>query len=102
MRPGGITGAGVVKLAPGMGIAGHFDNARNTAVWRRQVQAVVAAESIGVQVTLKVHQELLRSIALARGREVKDVVRMRAVSQVGPKTRRGRGLRRRLLILDRR
>ena len=42
----------------------------------RQIQGVVAAEGVGMQVTVEVGEELLRAVAFAVDREIEDVVGM--------------------------
>jgi RNA polymerase sigma factor (sigma-70 family) len=67
-----------------------------------QVQAIVTAERIGVQVTPVVGQELLRAVALAVDGEVEHVVRVGGVTQVHPQPRRAQQVGHQLLYLHRR
>jgi hypothetical protein len=59
-------------------VAGHLDDARRGRAWVGQVQAVVPAEGIGLQVALVVGEELLRAVALAIDREVEPNIYNRA------------------------
>ena len=85
-----------------MGVASDLDNAGLSRAWVRQVQAVVTAEGVGLQVALVVGQELLRAVALVIDREVEDVVRVGRIAQVGPQPRRAQTMGEQLLQLDRR
>ncbi len=80
-----------------MRVAGDFDDACLRRQRVGQVQAVVAAERIGVQVSLVAGQELLRAITSAVKREVEHVVRMSGIAQVRPHPRRAEQMRLRVL-----
>ena len=67
-----------------MRMARHLDDASRRRARFRQIQAVVATEGIGLQITLIVAQEVLRSIALVVPGQVKDVERMGGVAQINP------------------
>jgi len=62
-----VAAARLVELAPRMGVAGHFDDGRAAGSRVRQVERVVAAEGIGVQVAAIVFQQLLRPVAFPIG-----------------------------------
>ncbi len=88
MRAQRVAARRLVELAPRVGVAGHLADARRRRARVGQVQAVVAAEGVGVQVTPVVGQEPLRAVLLAVDGEVEHVVRVSGVAQVGPQARR--------------
>src|SRR5262245_7248289 len=85
-----------------MGVAGHLDDARRRRrrARVRQVQAVVTAEGVGLQVAPVVGEELLRAVALAVDRNIEHVVRVGGITQVDPEARRAQKMSYQLLQLD--
>ena len=75
-----IVVARIEELSPRMRPTRNF---HNLAVGS-QVDGVVASISIGVQVTAKCLQELLRAIATATHREVVNRVRMLLITDIRP------------------
>ncbi len=85
MRAHDVAAACLVKLAARMRIASDLDDRRAVGARARQVQGVIAAEGVGMQVTVEVGEELLRAVALAVNGEVENVVGMAAVAPVNPR-----------------
>jgi hypothetical protein len=102
MRAHDVAATRLVELAARVRVARDLADRRVVGARARQVQGVVAAEGVGVQVSVEISEELLRSVALAVDREVEHVVRMRAIAPVDPQARQGRRARCMTLVLDRR
>ena len=64
-----------------MRVARDLDDAGLSRARVGQVQAVVTAEGIGLQVAPVVGEEPLRAVALVIDREVEDVVRVGRIAQ---------------------
>ena len=102
VRPRRIAAARFVKLASRMRVASHLYNRRRARDGAGQIESVVAAEGVGMQVTVEAGQEVLRSITFAVEGEIENVVWMLAVAVVDPEARRRRGAGLGLQVLDRR
>ncbi len=83
-----------------MGIAGDLNDGRLAAHRIGQVQTVIAAESVGVQITAISLEEVPRTVARAVDREIEDVEGMLPITPVNPQMRLVRGVRVVAQILD--
>src|ERR1700722_1945103 len=84
-----------------MGVTGHLDDASLGGKRVRQIQAIVAAEGIGMQVSPIVGQEQLWSVTLAVEGEVEEVERMSEIAQVTPQSRGVEEMRGGILLFHR-
>jgi hypothetical protein len=79
-----------------VGVATHLHDVTS------RVDAVVAAEGIGLQMTAETLEEQARAVSLMAPREIKNIVRIKIIAEVDPEPGQGLDLSLRIPQLHRR
>ena len=88
----GILIASFIPVAASVSPAGDF----NDRAARLEIYSIVASIRISLQVAFEVCQELLRTVAASRLREVVDFVRVITIADVSPESGQSRAADRRV------